>query len=272
MDQIPYTLVGSHESILSKRHGMISSYVCCPRNHPEKREVGSSTAWQGTDDYKTATMDLPSGDYTVTVMYAFEEAPDGRTTNNFADTTHDYIKPGFHTNSGIFIGQTEIQIFNSAALASLLDAGDTGGTVVLDGDPSATIYAYKNETTKKVWLTKSVGGTPSDGKTEQFSGLVNAIVYNKDGSTEPEYIAYDSNDDPVPLNTLNAVENARMGGQIDIAVRPNDVYKLEVTCSGVTYRYKALPQTSTSADANKITLQSHWGSGVVFTNVSITEF
>ena len=97
-------------------------------------------------------------------------------------------------------------------------------------------------------------------------------MYTKDGSTEPEYIAYDSNDLEVPLNTLNAVKNARMGGQIDIAVRPNaPVYKLEVTCSGVTYRYKALPPTSNSADANKITLQSHWGSGVVFTNVSITE-
>ena len=32
-----------------------------------------------------------------------------------------------------------------------------------------------------------------------------------------------------------------------------------------------LPATSTQADANKVTLQSHWGSGVVFTDVSITE-
>jgi hypothetical protein len=239
--------------------------------YPEKQ---SSDAWQGTDDYKTTTIDLPSGDFTVTVEYAFQEAPLGRTINNFADTTHDYIKPGFHTNSGIFIGQTEIQIFNSAALASLLDAGDSGGSVVLDGDPSATIYAYNNDTTKKVWLTESVGGPPpSDSKlSESYSALVNAIVYNKDGSTDVQYKAYDSNNVEVPLNTLNAVKNARMGGQIAIVVRPNaPVYKLEVTCSGVTYRYKALPATSTSADANKITLQSHWGSGVVFTNVSITE-
>ena len=241
--------------------------------YPEKRDAGWCNVWEGTGDYKTTKADLPSGDFTVTVNYAFQEAPDGRTINSFADTTKDYIKPGFHINSGICIGNTEIQIFNSAALASLLDAEDTGGTVVLDGNSSARIYAYDDESTKKVWLTQSVGGPPPSDPdlSESYSGLVNAILYNKSGRTDADFIAYDSNDNEVDLNTFSAVTNARMGGTITIVVRPDDEYKLAITCSDVTYRYKALPPTSTQADANKITLQSHWGSGVVFTNVSITE-
>jgi len=250
---------------------------------PEQQDSGY---WQGTGQYEDTYIPIPKdgdGDFlnsfTINVSYEFENAPDGRSINNFVDTTHDYLKPGFFCNSGLKIdGKTEVQIFDSASLFAAVDdpltSGDPGVQVLSDDVPPAPnnrIWARYAENGHDVHLAKSEGGSrPAGWAAENFSALINGAAYGV-----PR--AKDENNVTLIMDEKEEFEAASVAGSMTIHVLRHDVdrgnnsalYDLEVIVGARTYKYADLPGTGNSgpgaAVSDTIVLQSHWGSGVKFT-------
>lgn len=103
--------------------------------YPKQQADGD---WEAEAEGPDASIAIPksstggqSEHYTITVDYQFAsdglEESDGQSRVNqdsFADTNHEYVKPGFFANSGIKIeGKAEVQIYDTDSLVTALTQG-----------------------------------------------------------------------------------------------------------------------------------------------------
>jgi hypothetical protein len=226
--------------------------------------------WEGDNTRGDATLDLiehlgvTSGDpfhIEIEVSYQFDGSMP-HSMNNYVDASNGQIKPGFFANSGVYIdNKCEIQIYDTD---SLLDAMDNGRNVIIDGDQVSVTGEMCDESGdydpygNYVHLVTSASGTKP---VEAVNSLITGIAY---GQGNYDDYGYDD-----PNEWLNAAPMGSGSLTIDVERRTDGKYDITIG----DYSYTALAGTGSgvgrTAD-DKIHLQAHWGSGVIFTAVTVT--
>jgi len=211
-------------------------------------------AWQ---DGETIEVDL---------SWSYDEAPLGRTLSMYTDSTHtDRAQPDFFNNSGVkFEQRAEVQIFNTAALRAVLNDDDPdlpdGTQVIIDGhthqpwghvdeDPASPENGHVVMRSQRV---DGEGGV-LPWRTIPVNQLITGL-YKAGPSTEAAL-------NSAPTATYMTIEATKAGGAFDFKI---------VVGSGPEQSYSGiLHKPDETSNPNEITLQSHWGSGVVFDYVKV---
>lgn len=234
--------------------------------------------WEGVQR-EDATMIIPgidpeSGDYHIRIVVSYEfDGAMPHSINNYVDASNAEIKPGFFANSGVYIdNKCEIQIYDTA---SWLVARASGRDVIIDGG-QVTLNATVTGSTVSVSTTPVV--PDNTYKEEEVSALITGIAYGvvnaqlADGTPVTFDSLADLQSAPTGSGSLTIDVQRTQNPNADPNVQGDDyLYTITVTC-GETYVYPSLIGTGLGEgrDAdNRIHLQTHWGSGVIFTAATV---
>ncbi len=268
--------------------------------YPEETSPNSNI-WKGNNYPARTSIDLgkalgldqsgPITNYRVEVHFSYEDAPEGRSIAHYVDASNGQKKPGFFANSGVFVdGITEIQIFDTASLNAAF--GD-GTTVIINGqntvikalmgtaeftDPDnpnkQTGFAVPGPDPQWVSLADHQGNIPDVGlwRAEEVAALITGIAYNE----ESAWTNWEDQGGVEVFFTSQADLVAKPGSMIiDVYRRGDGKSDVKVTCGGVSYYYEGIQGTGQAKQQganikDNVELQSHWGSGVRFTQAKVT--
>ena len=237
--------------------------------HPDILVNGKPGATQGTDSTTTDTLSATLGHasgFEMTFDYSFERSrnsPYGY-VHHQSGTLH---KLSFVGNSGIKFGTggQEVAILDVDAYVNMAGgisafSPSVGGIIDTDSGPGITAKANIN--------------APENYNDEELSRLMTGVVY---GPTHHDYGNAKDNPDrpnlPTSLDrywTMLASNEQRANGKMRIRFDPAGNGTLTVFLDGATGTNWSYQDTSFSPmSLTELIVQSHWGSGVIFTNMDI---
>jgi hypothetical protein len=178
-------------------------------------------------------------------------------------------KLSFVGNSGVKFGGKEVQILDVKAMVKMVD-----------GDPPELLSSWANSVFS-TGIDDNAKVTVGDYTPENLGCLLSGVVYGDRTSLTawPEVADYanaaeDADGDPEPHapreRLFNALKNNynRTNGSLTIEVTPHTAFtQVDVYLDGTeSFSDSALALAS----INKVTVQGHWGSGIVFTYAALT--
>ncbi len=196
----------------------------------------------------------------IEVSYEFEQSPN-IAQGNYVDTTNSYHGAGFFANSGVKIeNRAEIQIFDTD---SLLDA-IAGSEETVDG-------ATENVTGNEAGINSSglvvlQHDPPNDWASNSPTAVRNLIS----GRPYEHPIVLGGGADTYMKRLQDAPKDAQtMVIEVSRGTEPGGPYDFTITINGVNTTFSGIQRGSATENFHKVLLQSHWGSGVKFLNISV---
>jgi len=220
---------------------------------------GTQVTWASKEGGLSPTTDTYTNGFTMEFDYSFETSRFSPT--GYIQASGKPAKLSFVGNSGVKFGTMtsgklcEVNILDVKSMVA-----EGGG--LNEFDPSQNGYVRSNGDVD----------TNDQYQTEALKTLVTGVIYNGDYDNMKDYQDVDPDDPPTAQDFYDTLVNNYN--------RTNGHIKIDVTLvSGSTYTvnvYLDNEQQTCYSDAITLTslatlnLQSHWGSGVIFSNMDVT--
>lgn len=220
---------------------------------------GTQLTWSSADGPDSTTTESYANGFTMEFDYSFERSR--------GDGTYGYVKIdpekdgtpreklSFVGNSGVKFGGIEAAILDVSSYI-----GYAGG--VTNFNPSPPYYGY----------VQSSGNVDTNGdfETEPLNKLMTGVKYGGDYDNIKDYQDVDPDDPPTAQDFYDTLVNngSNTNGHIKISWNAS-TYMLNIYLdNAIQASYSEFLVLSVA----KLDLQSHWGSGVIFSNMDITPY
>ena len=246
--------------------------------YPEETSTG---VWQGTSNQSSnAIIDIPDAtdEFQIVVAYQFDNDLSSKNEGLYTDVNIGRVQADFFANSGIYIdAKCEIQLFDTNSLINTINSSN--GTGILLNGSSVQLTAEIDTSNNEVDVSTTPVVAGEDYRSIPINKLITGIPYGtgaySDFTSAPT-VSSGSLTIDVERSGYTSHDTGKTDGNGDPIYVNGYTYSFDVSLNGGTpLSYTVVNGTGggvmTDEPNDNIYLQSHWGSGVIFSSATISD-